>query len=168
MDPTLRQTMQTFLEAVRTDHQLDPDAPGRCTCGAELDPLAGDTEGLAEELVHVLGVIAGQFAPLTLKARKVHQKGAIVADDPVKVAKPDKLERHPGDPEPIDGRAPGTVVSGSRYVGALHCPDCGRGLVGRDDGGLICPQLAPAAVMASCHTGCIVACGAKEGGPADG
>jgi hypothetical protein len=152
MDPVLRHSVQLFLEGVQQDHQLADE--GRCTCGADL-PEPPSMEQAAE-LRHVLDVIAAAFAPRDdLAPHKVHQKGAVVALETETVTTP---------ADDSDPRPKGTKVTGARYAGSLSCPDCGRGLVSRDDGGMLCPQLAPDAAPASCHPGCIVACGGRTDG----
>lgn len=153
MDPTLRHTVAVFLDSLADDHQLSDD-PNVCTCGVDLTAIEQPPPAMASLLAHVLGVIGDRFAAPELHPHRVHQKGAILADDPVTVATPAQDD---------DPRPKGTKVTGSRYQGALSCPDCGRGLIGRDDGGMLCSQLSPAAAPASCHPGCIVACGQKGG-----
>lgn len=84
-----------------------------------------------------------------LKPHRVHQKAAIVTLDTETVTTPAQDD---------DPRPKGTKVTGSRYAGALSCPDCTRGLVGFGIG-MGCSQLPPGVSTQPCHKGCIVACG---------
>lgn len=89
-----------------------------------------------------------------LKPHRVHQKGALVA-------LPDEIVDSSDDPDEdgYDPRPRGSKVTGSRYAGALSCPDCNRGLVGRGEG-MACSQIpVQAQGTQPCHPGCIVACG---------
>lgn len=86
---------------------------------------------------------------IRLKPHRVHQKRAIEV-------LPDEIVQTPTQDD--DPRPKGTKVTGSRYVGALSCPDCTRGLVGLDIG-MGCAQLPPGVETKPCHAGCIVACG---------